>query len=72
MTQWFVVPMREKESYIMFEAAVVAAAMVNELKRSEDIADRRAFYGPDLVPSEEAPRRKVRLPRFVRRGANLA
>ena len=56
----------------MFETAVVAAAMVNELKRNEDIADRRAFYGPDLVPSEEAPRRKVRLPRFVRRGVNLA
>jgi hypothetical protein len=56
----------------MFETAVVAAAIVSELKRNEDLADRRAFYGPDLVPSQEAPRRKVRLPRFVRRGANPA
>jgi hypothetical protein len=56
----------------MFETAVVAAAMVNELKRNEDVADRRAFYGPDLAPSQEESRRKVRLPRFMRRGANLA
>lgn len=56
----------------MFEAAVIAAAMVNELKRNEEIADRRAFYGPDLEPLQEAPRRKVRMPRFARRGANLA
>lgn len=56
----------------MFEGAAVAAAMVNEMKRKEDIADRRAFYGPDLVPSQEESRRKVRLPRFVRRGMNLA
>jgi len=55
----------------MFEAAVVAAALVNELKRNEDIADRRAFRGPDAEPLQEAPRRKVRLPRFTRRGANL-
>lgn len=71
-TRWFVVPMKEKESYSMFEGAAVAAAMVNEMKRKEDIADRRAFYGPDLVPSQEESRRKVRLPRFVRRGMNLA
>lgn len=56
----------------MFEGAVVAAAMVNEMKRKEEIADRRAFYGPDLAPSQDEPRRKVRLPRFMRRGANLA
>jgi hypothetical protein len=72
MARWFAVPMIQKESYIMFEGAVVAAAMVNELKRNEEIADRRAFYGPDLVPVQEAPRRKIRLPRFARRGANLA
>jgi hypothetical protein len=56
----------------MFEAAVVAAAMIHEMKRKEDIADRRVFYGPDLTPVQEAPRRKARLPRFMRRGANLA
>jgi hypothetical protein len=72
MMRWFIIPMRKRESYIMFETAVVAAAIVSELKRNEDLADRRAFYGPDLVPSQEAPRRKVRLPRFVRRGANPA
>jgi hypothetical protein len=72
MARWFAVPMIWKESYIMFEGAVVAAAMVNEMKRKEDIADRRAFYGPDLSPSQEVPRRKVRLPRFMRRGSNLA
>ncbi|MDQ6833936.1 MAG: hypothetical protein M3008_11105 [Chloroflexota bacterium] len=56
----------------MFEAAVVVAAIVNEVKRNEDIADRRAFYGPDLAPSQEESRRKMRLPRFMRRGVNLA
>ncbi len=61
----------KKESYIMFETAI-AAALVNELKHNEDRADRRAFYGPDFVPTQEEPRRKVRLPRFLRRGANLA
>ncbi|MDQ2786190.1 MAG: hypothetical protein M3Y58_14445 [Chloroflexota bacterium] len=55
----------------MFETAI-AAALVNELKHNEDRADRRAFYGPDLVLSQEEPRRKMRLPRFMRRGANLA
>jgi hypothetical protein len=71
MTRWFVVPMTGKESYIMFET-YIAAAMVNEMKCNAEIADRRAFYGPDLVPSREEPRRKVRLPRFMRRGANQA
>ncbi|MGI8687196.1 MAG: hypothetical protein ACR2M3_01335 [Thermomicrobiales bacterium] len=55
----------------MFETAL-AAALVKVWKHNEDIADRRAFYGPDLVPSQEESRRKVRLPRFMRRGANLA
>ncbi|GEM_PF-6854215 len=55
----------------MFETAVVAAALVSELKRNEDLADRRAFYGPDLEPSREERRRAIRLPRFMRRGANL-
>jgi hypothetical protein len=71
MARWFVVPMIEKESYIMFET-YIAAAMVNEMKCNEEIADRRAFYGPDLAPSQEEPRRKIRLPRFMRRGTNLA
>lgn len=71
MARWFAVPMIKKESYIMFETAI-AAALVSALKHNEDIADRRAFYGPDLAPSQEEPRRKVRLPRFIRRGANLA
>lgn len=55
----------------MFETAIVAA-LVNQLKDNEDRADRRAFHGPDFVPSQDEPRRKVRLPRFMRRGANLA
>ncbi|MCA1666434.1 MAG: hypothetical protein LC793_03355 [Thermomicrobia bacterium] len=55
----------------MFETAVLAAAMVKVMKRNEEIADRRAFYGPDVVPSQDEPRRKVRLPRFMRRGENL-
>lgn len=62
-----------KETYIMFESTVIiAAAMVNEMKRNEDIEDRRAFYGPDFVPTSEEMRRKARLPRFLRRGANAA
>ncbi len=56
----------------MFETAVIAAAMVNVRKHNEEVADRRAFYGPDAVPLPDEPRRKVRLPRFMRRGANLA
>ncbi len=56
----------------MFEIAAMAATMVREIKRNEDIADRRAFYGPDAVPSVEEPRRKVRVPRFLRRGSDLA
>ncbi len=55
----------------MFET-YIAAALVNELRHNEDRADRRAFSGPDLAPSPEEPRRKVRLPRFLRRGTNLA
>ncbi len=55
----------------MFESAI-AAALVNQLKHNEDRADRRAFYGPDFVSSQDEPRRKVRLPRFIRRGANPA
>ena len=61
-----------KESYILFESAMVAAAMVSEMKRNEELADRRAFYGPDAMPAQEESRRKVRAPRFLRRGANVA
>lgn len=50
----------------------IAAAMVTELKRQTDLADRRAFYGPDAVGAREEPRRKVRLPRFLRRETNVA
>jgi hypothetical protein len=55
----------------MFETAI-AAAMVTELKRKTDLADRRAFYGPDAVGAHAEPRRKVRLPRFLRRDTNVA
>lgn len=56
----------------MFETSVVAAAMINDLKRQLDLADRRAFYGPDAAPTAEEARRKVRVPRFLRRGSNVA
>lgn len=56
----------------MFETAMVAAAMVSEMKRNEDLADRRAFYGPDATPASEESRRKARVPRFLRRGSNVA
>ena len=56
----------------MFEASVVAAAMINDLKRELDLADRRAFYGPDATPTSEQSRRKVRIPWFLRRGSNVA
>lgn len=56
----------------MFESSIVAAAMINDLKREMDKADRRAFYGPDAVPSTEEARRKVRVPRFLRRGSDVA
>jgi hypothetical protein len=62
----------EKESYIMFETSVIAAAMINDLKREMDKADRRAFYGPDAIPSTEESRRKIRVPRFLRRGSDVA
>lgn len=55
----------------MFET-YIAAAMVNEMKRKTDLADRRAFYGPDAVGAHEEPRRKVRLPRFLRRETSVA
>lgn len=56
----------------MFETSVVAAAMINDLKRQLDLADRRAFYGPDATPTSEESRRKVRVPRFLRRGSDVA
>ena len=56
----------------MFETSVVAAAMINDLKREIDLADRRAFYGPDATSAHEQPRRKLRLPRFLRRGSDVA
>ena len=56
----------------MFETSVVAAAMINDLKREMDKADRRAFYGPDAAPTTEEARRKVRMPRFLRRGTDAA
>lgn len=55
----------------MFETSVVAAAMINDLNREMEKADRRAFYGPDATPSTEEARRKVRFPRFLRRGSNV-
>jgi hypothetical protein len=64
--------MEEKESYIMFETSVVAAAMINDLKRRIDLADRRAFYGPDATPTSEETRRARRVPRFLRRGSDAA
>ena len=56
----------------MFEVAVVAAALIHQLKRNEEIADRRAFYGPDAPPLTEQARRDARLPRFLRRGTTVA
>lgn len=56
----------------MFETAAMAAAMVREIRQNEAIADRRAFYGPDAAPISEETRSKVRLPRFMRRGSNVA
>ncbi len=56
----------------MFETSAVAAAMINDLQRRLDLADRRAFNGPDVTPTTEEARRKVRLPRFLRRGSDVA
>ncbi len=56
----------------MFENAALAAAIINEIKRNQEIADRRAFNGPDAVPTTEQVRRESRLPRILRRGARVA
>ena len=56
----------------MFETSIVAAAMINDMKRQLDLADRRAFYGPDATPTTEESRRKIRVPRFLRRGSDVA
>jgi hypothetical protein len=56
----------------MFETSVVAAAMINDLKRRIDLAARRAFYGPDATPTSEETRRARRVPRFLRRGSDAA
>lgn len=57
----------------MFETAAIAAAMVSVMKHNDDVADRRAFYGPDAPPApREESRRKDRVPRFLRRGSNVA
>ena len=37
----------------MFETFIIAAAIIINMKREEDMADRRAFYGPDTIPPTE-------------------
>lgn len=56
----------------MFESAMVVSAIISTMKHNDEIADRRAFYGPDAPPIIEQPRRKVRAPRFPRRGETVA
>lgn len=58
----------------MFDETAIVAALLLNRKMDDDLADRRAFYGPDAQPETEQPRRKRNLtPRFLRRkDANLA
>ncbi len=54
----------------MFEETMIVSALMLNRKISDDVADRRAFYGPDVQGVEEKPRRAIRVPHFLRRGTN--
>lgn len=54
----------------MFDETMIVAALMMNRKQNDDIADRRAFSGPDAQPEAEQPQRKrTFVPRFLRRAA---
>lgn len=48
------------------ESGLVVAILLNR-KIDDDLADRRAFNGPETQPELEPQRRRRLLPRFLRR-----
>ena len=50
----------------MFEQAMLVSAIIRDVKRAEDEADRRAFRGPDAPAAQEMSRRG-RVSRLFRR-----
>ncbi len=54
----------------MFDETMVVAALMMNRKQNDDVADRRAFSGPDAQPEDAQPQRKRNLvSRFLRRAA---
>ncbi len=51
----------------MFEESGLVAAILLNRKIDEELADRRAFNGPDVQPEFEPQRRRRLMPRFLRR-----
>ena len=56
----------------MLDETMVVAAILMNRKIDDDVADRRAFYGPDALPETTQPPKRSRLQRFLRRATPAA
>lgn len=56
----------------MYEVIAISHAVLHETKRERDLADRRAFYGPDFTTDRPARDTTKRFSLFGRRNRTIA